>query len=419
MLRFIKLGLLVLTPFSFTFGQKDCSFDNTGKIPLIDLAGGYFNGVAGGLYPGGTNSRPPEHLAKCIEHVSLIQPLNTAGNPDPNGKVVMLGIGASNPMVEFQQFKEFSEAFDPLNDALEIINACQGGIAIQKMYEASDTFWIGVDNLLEDNGLNPKQVQVIWVEQENTNSYDTLFNTATTALVNDFLRLMKVIKLKFPNAQICYVSARTYAGYADPIDPELSKGLLYPRDYFNGWAIKRLVENVINATGEYDYEGVDAIIPLVTWGTYNWTDGSTPRNDGMFLDCYEDTDPDGLHLSGVGKYKFGQYMFDYFKTDTTAQYWYYDEGFLDIKNQDLAKSEIMIVPNPASGNTIKFNTTAFLPNEQVNYQIADATGKLITTGIGYGNENIDITINDLPSGLYTINAFAESGVAAGRFIVTH
>lgn len=73
----------------------------------------------------------------------------------------------------------------------------------------------------------------------------------------------------------------------------------------------------------------------------------------------------------------------------------------------------------ASGNTIKFNTTAFLPNEQVNYQIADATGKLITTGIGYGNENIDITINDLPSGLYTINAFAESGVAAGRFIVTH
>ena len=418
MTRIITFTLLVLTPFSFIFSQKDCSFDNTGKVPLIDLAGGYYNGNAGGLYPDGTNTRPPDHLAKCINHVEQIQPLNFAGNPDEDGKVVMLGIGASNPMVEFQKFKELSEAFEPLNDNLEIVNACAGGIAIQKMYEITDTYWLGVDNVLEDAGLSPLQVQVIWVEQENTNAYDTAFTSATTALVNDFLRLLKVVKTKFPNAQICYVSARTYSGYADPIDPELSKGLLYPRDYFNGWAIKRLIENVINAVGDYDAEGVDAQIPLVTWGTYNWTDGSTPRADGLFLDCEEDVSPDGLHLSGPGEHKIGQYMFDYFKTDTTAKYWYLEQDYVGIADNNITIQSLKIYPNPVSNGVLYVATDAINSFETFNYQVINTTGVVVSTGNGRGGETLTLNLPELASGVYSIAITTETSKSIGRFVIT-
>lgn len=418
MKKSFTLGILVLTTFYFSYGQKDCSFDHTGKIPINDLAGGYFNGFAGGLYPDGTNTRPPGHLAKCIEHVSQIQPLDVDGSPSPSGKIVMMGIGASNPMTEFNKFKEISEYFEPLNDNLEIVNACVGGVAIQKMYEETDTYWLGVENLLEDAGLSALQVQVIWVEQENTNSYDTAFNSATIGLVTDFLTLLRVFKDKFPNAQICYVSARAYAGYADPIDPDISKGLLYPRDYFNGWALKRLVENAINAEEDYDFDGPDAEIPLITWGTYHWTDGSTPRMDGLFLDCEEDLSPDGLHLAGPGEQKIGTFMFDYFKTDTTAKYWFYDEAYSGIINNPVSKNTIQIYPNPVNGNTINFYAGTFDNYENIQYQICDAAGKIISKGIGYGKDNITIQLQDIAPGAYYITAIGQQNIATGSFIVT-
>ncbi len=400
-----------------TFAQKDCSNDHLGNIPLIDLAAGYYNGVQGGLYPGGTNTRPESHLNQCINNVQQIQPLDVDGDPAASGKIVMLGIGASNPMTEFQNFIERSDDYEPVNDYLSIINVCMGGQGIQKMYDIDDNYWSGVINKLSEEGLSAEQVQVLWIEQDNTNSYDTTFPAAPNALMNDFRLLLTVVKSLFPNVKITYISARAYSGFADPIDPEVSGGLLYPRDYLNGWAIKFLVEKAIDNEPGYESSGPSAQIPLVTWGSYHWTDGSTPRLDGLFLDCEVDVSGDGLHLSGQGEYKMGQQIFDFFSTDTTAKYWYLDQDAVAINNESNQPTKLKLYPNPVTGDVINFDTGNFMLNENINIVITSASGSILFTEERRGQASIKITLPQLASGIYYINATAASGSASASFVV--
>src|SRR4029078_10223114 len=73
-----------------------------GFLPLTDLADGQYLGFAGGLYPGGSNTIPPAHLAAGIAMAKKVQPLDGNGNPDAqNGKTVLLSIGMSNTTQEF------------------------------------------------------------------------------------------------------------------------------------------------------------------------------------------------------------------------------------------------------------------------------------------------------------------------------
>ena len=121
-------------------------------------------------------------------------------------------------------------------------------------YTAAD-YWGTVLSILEFNGFSSEQVQIIWVEEENTEVGDTTFPNAALTLVNDFHNLLQAVKIMFPNIQICYVTARAYAGYADPEAEELTNGLKFPRDYYNGWGLKWFMENVINHELGYSYEG--------------------------------------------------------------------------------------------------------------------------------------------------------------------
>lgn len=407
------LSSLCLTCTLTLSAQKDCTNDSLGNIPLMDLGTGYFMGVQGGLYPGGSNERPASHLTDCIERVSQIQPLNAAGEPDPDGKIVMIGIGASNPMTEFQQFIEFSNDFEPVNDALSIVNVCAGGQGIQKMYDITENYWIGVYNHLEDLGLSNNQVQVVWIEQDNTNAYDTNFPSAPNALVNDFRLLLEVIRQLFPNTEICYVTARAYSGFADPSLPDVSGGLLYPRDYYNGWAVKFLVEKAINHIPGFESEGPTANIPLVTWGSYHWTDGSTAREDGLYLDCELDLGPDGLHLSGQGEYKMGTQLFEFFKTDTTAKYWYYDQDYTVDISQEKTTATFNVYPNPVTGDQLQIQ----LPEgfSSANMQVLDASGRKVLDATVTG-QSTQLDIASLPQGLYYIQLLQDEQLTTSTFI---
>ncbi|HEY3837835.1 MAG TPA: hypothetical protein VGL72_14740, partial [Bryobacteraceae bacterium] len=66
---------------------------STGNIALPDLGPGMYKGEQGGLYPGGTNTIPREHLAAGLKLAKQIQPLDLDGNLSPDGKIVMLAIG--------------------------------------------------------------------------------------------------------------------------------------------------------------------------------------------------------------------------------------------------------------------------------------------------------------------------------------
>jgi hypothetical protein len=74
----------------------------TGNLPLNDLGTGLYLGLyEGGLYPGGLNVMPVAHAAEGAARAAAVQPLDPAGNPDPDGKYVLLSIGMSNTHMEF------------------------------------------------------------------------------------------------------------------------------------------------------------------------------------------------------------------------------------------------------------------------------------------------------------------------------
>lgn len=417
MTRIFSPLLLLIFMCSLVNAQKDCSHDNTGLIPIPDLGLGTYRGFTGGLYPDGSNVRPTEYLAACIEHVQNIQPLDIAGNADEDGRIVMLGIGASNPGAEFNKFIEISNYFEPRNDKLSLINGCVPSIGIQDMNYTASEYWGNVMNILEENDLSADQVQIVWIEEENTAVGDTAFPSAAQALVTDFHFLLQAIKIMFPNTQICYVTARAYSGYADPGTEDLTNGLKFPRDYYNGWGLKWFIENVINHELGYTYEGPSAEIPLVTWGTYHWTDGSVERMDGLLLDCEEDVAPDGLHLSGSGEIKMGQLMLNYFIADTTAKYWFFDEEYTGIYNNDKENSTLNIFPNPVLENQIHIQADDFNSNEKIGINIFSIDGKQILSLQENYSDNMTVLLPELNSGLYMITIYSENAASKATFII--
>ncbi len=410
--------LLLICICTIVNAQKDCSHDNTGLVPITDLGLSTYRGFTGGLYPGGSNERPAEYLEACIQHVQNITPMDISGNADEDGRIVMLGIGASNPGAEFNKFMEISSYFEPRNDKLSLVNGCVPSMGIQDMNYTGADYWGNVIDILESYDLSAEQVQIVWIEEENTEVGDTTFPGAAQALVTDFHFLLQAIKIIFPNTQICYVTARAYAGYADPSAEELTNGLKFPRDYYNGWGLKWFMENVINHELGYSYEGPTAEIPLVTWGSYHWTDGSVERMDGLSLICEDDVAEDGLHLSGTGEIKMGQLMLDYFKTDTTAKYWFFDEDYTGIYNNVKGNTSLNIFPNPNSGNEVHINSDVFQLNEEVDINIYSIEGKHIISLKENYSADLSLSLPKLNSGIYSITLHSENAASAGSFIIS-
>src|SRR5580698_1777613 len=55
--------------------------ESTGLIPLPDLGTGMWEGQQGGLYPGGVNTPPKDHLDAGLRIAKQIVPLNPQGQP--------------------------------------------------------------------------------------------------------------------------------------------------------------------------------------------------------------------------------------------------------------------------------------------------------------------------------------------------
>ncbi len=117
----------------------NCSNESTGNIPLQDLVGGSYEGIPGGLYPGGTNTMPDDHLAWGLELASQVEPLDAFGNPDPAGSSVFLTVGMSNAEIESPVIFD-SVAGSPgaaIADRLVFVNGAKGGRDADKMSDLS------------------------------------------------------------------------------------------------------------------------------------------------------------------------------------------------------------------------------------------------------------------------------------------
>lgn len=320
-LSLILLSVLVYSPsvgtvYSLQPNVANCTNTSVGLAPLTDLGTGFYKGNQGGLYPGGSNFRPPAHETAGMELARTIKPLNSRGEPDPEGRYVLLSIGMSNTAQEFSVFKPLADLYPDKDPHLVIVNGAQGGWTAARIIDPNAAFWTTVDRRLADAGVTPHQVVVAWMKEANANPSQA-FPQDAKKLQEELTTIAQILETRFPNIKVAYLSSRIYAGYASTrLNPE-------PFAYQSGFAVKWLVEAQINGAPELNYDpGIGKVMsPWLSWGPYLWADGLLPRSDGLIWACDDLTD-DGTHPSPSGQKKVAQLLLDFFKTDSTTRSWF-------------------------------------------------------------------------------------------------
>lgn len=363
---------------------SNCNGTQTGLIPLTALGAGTYQGFAGGLYPGGSNTRPPAHDVTGLAIANTIAPIDTFGNPDPNGRVVMISIGMSNCTQEFSTFVPMSNADASRDPSVRVIDCARGGQTASLIKNPNYTYWDTVRTRLRGVGSSSAQVQVAWIKEANAGP-TTGFPAATTTLMQDLGSVVRTLKDHFPNLRIAYLSSRTYGGYAStPLNPEAYA-------YESGFAVKWLIEGQIAGEDSLNHDpGQGAVeAPWLAWGPYLWADGLNPRpGDGLTYACSDFVASDGTHPSGPGRTKVANLLLDFFQTDATAQPWYL-ASTVSVAPTAAADLQLTLAPNPTLRD-LEVSFTA-RPGERWRLEVLDLAGRRVRElgdGVGDGSAQV-------------------------------
>jgi hypothetical protein len=349
--RFFFVLLCVAVLHSYQTQAQLCQNTSYGFPPLNDLGSNFWRGAQGGLYPNGENSRPSEHNENGILLASQITPLNELGVPDPLGRIVFLSVGMSNALQEFVRFQSYLANVQNLNPSLKAVNGAQGGWAIDDIIFPNSPFWNNIRGFLRQLKLSEQQVQVIWFKEADfhpdSSASDTTFAGYTDSLKEKFKIAITIAKQRYPNLKIAYIASRVYGGYDETLaHPE-------PYAYYQGWAVKSLIEDQINGDSSLVYLGPNAKAPWLSWGPYLWADGINPRGDGLTWICPDDFEPDGRHPSELGEEKVASMLMNSLLTDETATPWFLD-GTTAVpgSNNNIPETfSIVNYPNPFNPST--------------------------------------------------------------------
>lgn len=295
---------------------------DTSKLkPLSELGAEEYQGFQGGLYPEGKNERPAEHEAAGIKLGSQVQPLDADGQPDSNGKIVLLTVGMSNTGQASEALKRLADGDPQKNPHLLIVNGAQGGMTADRIADPDDggpgqKYWATMDERLAAAGVTRAQVQVVWIKQAEAGPNQG-FPKYAEKLSRDLAKDVCILPGRFPNVKLCYVSPRTYGGYAKtPLNPE-------PYAYESGFSVKWLIERQLRGEAELNFDPARGPVkaPWLSWGAYLWANGTKPNADGL---SYEASDfaQDGTHESSSGQRKVGEQLLKFFKNDSTTWPWF-------------------------------------------------------------------------------------------------
>ena len=309
-------------------------------VPLIDMGAQTYKGFAGGLYPNASNEMPSTHYQAGIDFANSIEPLDTNGNPSPNGKYVMVSLGMSNTTQEFcsKQGESPCDSWTFMGQALAdpdvntsslvIVNGAKGGQSAKDWVDPDDGNYNRVVNdHLTPQGLSENQVQIAWVKVANPQPLSALPNQDADAylLESQIGEIVRALRIRYPNLKQVFLSSRIYAGYAQTtLNPE-------PYAYESGFAVRFLIEAQIDQmdgmgiddnAGDMNYDGSAA---WVAWGAYFWADGLNPRSDGLIWE-EQDLEGDGTHPSMFGEEKVGTLLLDFFKSSPHTTCWFLENG---------------------------------------------------------------------------------------------
>jgi hypothetical protein len=277
---------------------SNCAHTSVPMTPLTDLGARRYHGFPGGLYGRGKNTPPHAYLRTGIAAAKRVRPID--------GKVVLLSIGMSNATLEFSTFEALAAGNPLKSPAVTIVDGAQDGQDAETVKDPGAPYWSVVDARLAAAGATDAQVQAIWLKEAIANQHSR-FPQDARRLEADLRATVGVLRSRFPNLQLVYVSSRTYAGYASTaLNPE-------PQAYDSGFAAKWLVEQRIDGK----LRG-----PWIGWGPYLWTDGLKGRKDGLVWTCQDVRATDGTHPSTSGRAKVAALLWQFFASDPTARGWF-------------------------------------------------------------------------------------------------
>jgi hypothetical protein len=295
----LALGLAAVNaPAEPSKGTADCARASTGLTPLTDFVGKRkYRGHRGGLYPNARNKPTAAYQRVGVNQARRVR--------QTNGQLVLLSIGMANASDEFAAFKRMADVDPAKNQRLVIVDGAQNGGEAGRIKRPTAEYWQVVDERLEAAEATADQVQVIWLK-EMIAGEDRPFPRDARALQADLRSIVRIVKAKFPNLRLIYLSSRTYAGYAiTGLNPE-------PAAYDSAFGVRWLI-------GERMAGKIRG--PWIGWGPYLWTDGLKGRRDGLVWAC-EDVGQDGTHPSRSGAQKVAQQLQQFFRSDPTARLWF-------------------------------------------------------------------------------------------------
>jgi hypothetical protein len=293
--------------------------EKIGITPLTDMTGDQrYKGRDGGLYGGGKNETPSAHAKAAEAEGQKITPLDAAGKPSTAGKIALLSVGMSNTTQEYSRFKELADRDPEKASSVVIVDGAQGGQAAAQWVTAPDNrVWQTVDSRLKAGGVTDLQVQAAWLKQANIRPTQA-FPIHAEELAADLTKLLHLLKLKFPNLRIVYLSSRIYGGYATtPLNPE-------PYAFEGAFAVRDLITRQISGDADLNYDPAKGTVksPLLLWGPYLWADGLSPRRSDGLVWKREDFRDDGTHPSDSGRDKVAKMLLAFLKTNSAARSWF-------------------------------------------------------------------------------------------------
>lgn len=301
-----------------------CDNTSVGYTPLTDLGTAEYErdgeGEEGGLYGEGSNTCPSAHQAAGVALGAQVEKLDTNGDPDAGGTIVLLGLGMSQQNIYMPEFITQAAADGDVSTDVTIVNGSVSSFTYDRIgANINNIYWTThVPAALSAAGVGAEQVQVVfmlnaWLPSEGSfteyrdNSYDAIVST------------LQFCYQLYPNLKQVWLGNRCYAGYAGAGVPSPE-----PYAYECGFSVRKVILSQIAGDADlvFDEGGGTIVAPWCAWGVDIWADGENTRSDGLEYECADMRVDDGMHAGDGARDKVVALMLSHFKTNTATSGWF-------------------------------------------------------------------------------------------------
>ncbi len=386
-------------------------------IPVNDLGSGTYLGEEGGLYPNGSNLRPAAQDASGVSIAEAIQPLDADGNPDPNGKYVLISIGNSEAQQEFLQFLGDASVDPATNPHLVIVNGAQDALLASDWANITSGAWPTLANiLLPQAGVTANQVVAAWIKAFDIPS--GTFPADESGTQADLESIAQNLHTLFPNIKLTYYASRIYGGYANGTQSAQDGE---PDSYETAFPIKWAIQDQIDGLASLNFDPTKGAVraPWLSWEAYDWANGMLARSDGLVWTCQDFLD--GGHPSApAGREKDANLFLSFLKTDDSTRPW-----FLNPAQTVLLSSNSLNFGNQAVGTTSTAHSITLINNQAIPLTVSNilATGDFAATNncgssvVAGGNCKISVTFTPAKVGKLTGSLTITDNAASSPQIV--